>query len=223
MATYRMFQQKPEAVWSWYLYRLEVCRQAAPNAGHLALKEMEDLLKDRFSLITQNVDGLHLRAGNSLERTYQIHGNIFYMRCAEDCTEQPNPIPSALYGRKKDDAIGAAEKELLRCTQCGRWSRPHVLWFDVTYNEIYYKYQSALAIAEKTELLIIVGTSGTTNLPTQVAWLASRNNAILLNIDIERNFFTNLAEGSRQGMFLQWTSETVIPRIVNLMKEALKG
>ena len=43
MATYRMFQQKPEAVWSWYLHRLEVCRQAEPNAGHLALKEMEDL------------------------------------------------------------------------------------------------------------------------------------------------------------------------------------
>ena len=223
MATYRMFQQNPEEVWKWYLYRMEVCRQATPNAGHTALKDMEDLFEDRFALITQNVDALHLRAGNSRERTYQIHGNLFYMRCAQDCAEQLNPLPTALYGKKKGEAISEAEKKLLRCPQCDGWSRPHVLWFDEAYNEIYYHYQSALAIAEQTEFLIIVGTSGATNLPTQVAWLVNRNDGILLNIDIERNLFANLALGSRRGMFLEEPSETALPRLVSQMKQYLSG
>ena len=81
MATVRMFEQAPDDVWAWYLYRLGVCRRAQPNAGHLALVEMEALLGDRFTLITQNVDGLHLQAGNSPQRTFQIHGNISFMRC----------------------------------------------------------------------------------------------------------------------------------------------
>ena len=223
MATYRMFRQNPEEVWSWYLYRMEICRQAAPNAGHVALKEMEDLVNDRFALVTQNVDGLHLQAGSSVERTYQIHGNIFQMRCAEDCSEALFPIPSDLYGKKKGDGFGDAEDKLLRCPRCSGLTRPHVLWFDEAYNEMYYRYQSALAIAEQTELLIIVGTSGSTNLPTQVAGLVNRNDGILLNIDIERNLFTNLAEGSRHGMFLKESSETALPRLVNLMKEYVKG
>jgi hypothetical protein len=80
-----------------------------------------------------------------------------------------------------------------------------------------------LAIAEQTELLVIAGTSGVTHLPTQVAWLTSRNNGILINIDIERNLFTNLAEGSRLGMFLQEPSESALPRLVHMMKQYLSG
>ena len=85
MATYRMFRQRPEEVWKWYLYRIGVCNKAQPNPGHDALVDMETLFKDRFTLITQNVDNLHLRAGNSLEKTFQIHGNVFFMRCADEC------------------------------------------------------------------------------------------------------------------------------------------
>ncbi len=78
MATYRMFKLKPWEVWKWYLYRLDICRKAEPNPGHTTISEMEKYFGNRFTLITQNVDNLHLRAGNSLNRTYQIHGNIFF-------------------------------------------------------------------------------------------------------------------------------------------------
>jgi NAD-dependent deacetylase len=60
MATYRMFVQKPDEVWKWYLYRIGICGKAKPNSGHLALVEIENIFKDRFTLITQNVDNLHI-------------------------------------------------------------------------------------------------------------------------------------------------------------------
>ena len=223
MATYRMFQKNPDEIWRWYLYRLAVCQKARPNAGHLALVEMENLFKDRFTLITQNVDGLHLLAGNSGKRTFQIHGNLFYMRCAQECSEELVPLPSGLYGKTKEDALSEQDKKALRCPKCKEWSRPHVLWFDEVYSETYYRYQSSLAVAERTELLIIVGTSGSTNLPNQVAWLANRNDGILINIDTEKNLFANLALGSRRGFFLQESSETVLPGLVKQMKRYTSG
>ena len=67
MATFHMFTRRPLDVWAWYLYRKTVCAEAVPNAGHRALVELETLFLDRFCLITQNVDGLHLRAGNTPE------------------------------------------------------------------------------------------------------------------------------------------------------------
>ncbi|MFC2172386.1 NAD-dependent deacetylase, partial [Acidobacteriota bacterium] len=91
MATYSMFTQDAEAVWNWYLFRMGVCGRARPNPGHDAVVELERAFKDRFILITQNVDGLHLRAGNSPTLTYQIHGNIFSMRCSRECSREIYP------------------------------------------------------------------------------------------------------------------------------------
>jgi NAD-dependent deacetylase len=223
MATNRMFQKAPDEVWRWYLYRLAICQKAQPNAGHLALVEMETLFKDRFTLITQNVDGLHLLAGNSGKRTFQIHGNLFFMRCARECTEERYPLPFGLGRDSKKGGLTEEAKKILRCPKCKEWSRPHVLWFDEVYNETHYRYQSSLAVAERTELLIIVGTAGSTNLPNQVAWLVSRNDGILINIDTEKNLFANLALGSRRGFFLKEPSEKALPELVKQMKRYTSG
>ena len=144
MATLAMFARRPSEVWKWYLYRRGVCRNAAPNPGHAAVAEMERLFEDRFQLITQNVDGLHLRAGNSLGRTYQIHGNIFEMRCAGACTGRIFPVPEELPDRQKDDLLTDADRRLLKCPECGGWTRPHVLWFDETCNEEYFFFFPAV-------------------------------------------------------------------------------
>ena len=87
MATQEMFRAHPELVWPWYLYRRGVCRRAEPNAGHLGLAELDGFFGARFLLVTQNVDGLHLRAGAPQERTYEIHGNIDFMRCSVPCSD----------------------------------------------------------------------------------------------------------------------------------------
>ena len=62
--------------YSIHYTKLYECKNAEPNSSHHAIVQMEEIFKDRFRLVTQNVDGLHLRAGNSLERTFQIHGNV---------------------------------------------------------------------------------------------------------------------------------------------------
>jgi NAD-dependent deacetylase len=218
MATYHMFSKKPHEVWKWYLYRLNVCADANPNQGHLALVEMENLFLDRFTLITQNVDGLHLRAGNSLTRTYQIHGNVFYMRCARNCSPQTFPISNEFLRREKDKDLDRSEKALLVCPLCKGLTRPHVLWFDETYNEEHFYFHSSLQAAEKTALLIIVGTSGATNLPNQVAWTVKSQGGLILDINIEENPFSKLAASSGNGYFLKGPSGSILPQILKVFK-----
>jgi NAD-dependent deacetylase len=220
MATYQMFSQQPDEVWKWYLYRIGICAKAAPNAGHLALVEMEKLFKNRFTLITQNVDNLHIQAGSSLKNTFQIHGNIFYMRCADECTQNLYSVPNSLTaGKDRQEDLTESERELLVCKNCGKRARPHVLWFDEMYNEHYYRYQSSLNVADQTELLIVVGTSGATNLPNQVAWMARSRDSIIIDVNIQENPFSKIALKSRRGFFVKEPSSTALPRILRTLKD----
>jgi len=219
MATFRRFMQNPDEVWKWYLYRIGVCKKAIPNPGHLAIVEMEKLFGDRFTLITQNVDNLHLRAGNSLKRTLQIHGNIFYMRCLRECTQNVYAVPEDLTDRGKHVELTEKDRALLACPDCGSLARPHVLWFDEFYNEHFYHYQTSLKVAGRTELLIIAGASGATNLPNQIAWeVASRNNSII-DINIEENPFSNLALTSWRGGIIKAPSSKALSNILKIFKE----
>lgn len=221
MATYQMFMQNPDEVWKWYLYRLGICRKADPNKGHLALVEMENFFQNRFTLITQNVDGLHLRAGNSLENTYQIHGNIFFTRCAYECTSTIYPIPKNLRAITKGEDLDESQRKLLLCPDCGRYARPHVLWFDEAYNENFYRYHSSINVAGQTELLIIIGTSGATNLPNMVAREVKNHNGIILDINIEENPFSNMALKSERGYFIKEPSSTALPAIMEIFNEPI--
>ena len=217
MATYRTFQEQPYEVWKWYLYRMGVCAAAEPNPGHLAVAEMEHSLPGRFTLITQNVDNLHLRAGSSPEHTYQIHGNIFYARCQAACGFGIQPLPEGLKAKGKGDALEEEEISLLACPRCGSTLRPHVLWFDESYDEIHYHFQSSLEAANQTDLLITVGTSGATNLPQQVAWLVYQNGGTIIDINLEQNPFSELAEQSPGGAFIQGASAIVLPEMAEIL------
>lgn len=83
LATPSAFRKDPQLVWEWYEMRREICRQAEPNAAHQTLVEMERHFRENgsFLLVTQNVDGLHRRAGN--ENIVEIHGSIWRVRCTE--------------------------------------------------------------------------------------------------------------------------------------------
>lgn len=223
MATWAMFQQSPDAVWQWYLYRAGVCRQAAPNPGHLALAALEPLLGDRFRLITQNVDGLHLRAGNSPARTYQIHGNVFYMRCAAGCTDDLYPLPEHLAGRDASLPLDADTRRRLACGRCGRPARPHVLWFDETYDEKHFRFHSALQTAAATGMLWVIGTSGSTNLPLQVAAEVVRRGGTLIDINLAENPFSQLARRTPAGTFLKHAAARFLPQLLAVFQELLAG
>lgn len=220
MATQRMFLKAPLAVWNWYLYRRSVCARAEPNPGHRAVAGMERLFGDRFRLVTQNVDNLHLRAGSTPERTFEIHGNIFLMRCAEACSAALTPVPAAFDDWPRDREISSGEAELLRCPRCGGLLRSHVLWFDEVYDEPFYRLTTTLAAARETDLLIVAGTSGTTNLPNKVAWEVSRRyKAVIVDVNTDRNPFAALAV--RQGGFaVTGTCGQILPEILALFQAA---
>jgi NAD-dependent deacetylase len=215
MATHEAFLRMPEEVWRWYLYRRSVCRAAVPNAAHRALVRLEEALGDRFLLITQNVDGLHLRAGNRPERTYQIHGNIDFMRCEGEEIPALRPIPDAVgehWG--VDTPLDEQSRTLLTCCGGDRMARPHVLWFDECYDEALFRFESSLAAASRAAMLIVIGTSGQTNLPLQVGAVVARRGAPFLVINQDESPFSDFARTSPHGMFLQGGAVAHLPPIV---------
>ena len=210
IATFAMFCRNPEALWGWYLYRMGLCKKARPNLGHRALASMESHLKNRFMLITQNVDNLHILAGNSLARTLQIHGNIFQVRCASACTDEIFSLPEGVSPKARGSVLTDAERRSLECANCGSWLRPHVLWFDEAYNERHYHFYSALETAKRTRLLITVGTSGATTLPNQIVKLVLKNGGLMFDINVADNPFAGLAMQSDQGIFIRRDSSEAL-------------
>ncbi|MBX7195278.1 MAG: RNA polymerase subunit sigma [Sandaracinaceae bacterium] len=222
LATYAAFLEMPEEVWAWYLYRRGVCRAGAPNPAHLALVEAERLLGDRFLLLTQNVDGLHLRAGNTLPRTFQVHGNIDYLRCEE---EHPTirPIPEAIdVAWSKDRKLTKEESALLRCCH-GRWSRPHVLWFDESYDEPLFRFESSLRAGLDASMLVVVGTSGATTLPTYVVATAAKRNIPLVCINADPSPFTEQTASLDNGLVFLGTAGEHLPKVLDALRQPARA
>ena len=213
MATFEAFQRMPEEVWRWYLYRRSVCRAAQPNPAHLALVSLERAMGERFLLLTQNVDGLHLRAGNSRERTYEIHGNIDYLRCGDDPSTL-RPIPLEIGERwERDSPFTEEARARLSCCEGGGLSRPHVLWFDETYDEALFRFESSIRAAQRAALLIVIGTSGSTNLPMHVGAIVSQRGAPMVVINRDPSPFSRFAERSGSGYFAQGGAGAHLPPI----------
>lgn len=214
LATFRAFREMPEEVWSWYLYRRGVCRAAAPNAAHAALVDLEHEIRARFCLITQNVDGLHLRAGNTAERTLQIHGNLDYVRCAGACGSNTRPFPDGFTSWPAGRTLAPEEAARLHCPKCGDWLRPHVLWFDECYDEATYRYESSLRAAQRAQILLVIGTSGATTLPILVCETVHRRGAPMIVVNPDPSPFTEMAERNPLGHHLADTACSAVPDLV---------
>jgi NAD-dependent deacetylase len=139
------FRAHPQRVWDWYAERRDGVRAAQPNAGHLALAAFAQAHAGVLTVITQNVDDLHQRAGNT--DAIQLHGNILDDRWLEPCAQRCGRAPSsAVPGRPP------------RCADCGNFIRPGVVWFGEMLPP------GALDAAERAvascRVLLVVGTSG---------------------------------------------------------------
>jgi NAD-dependent deacetylase len=215
LATHEAFEAMPWDVWAWYLYRRGVCRGAAPNAAHEALVRWDRELGARFALITQNVDGLHRRAGSPEGRMFPIHGDIGLMRCARECCLDRTPIPDAVPALGKGEAVAEAHKALLVCPRCHGLTRPHVLWFDETYDEPRFFFDTSRRLASHARLLVVIGTSAQTNLPWQVVTLAARAGATIVDINVEDNPFGEIASAS--GGTLRGPAAGILPTLVDAL------
>src|SRR5262245_44513314 len=108
------FQADPAFVWRWYASRRARVAEVQPNAGHRALVGLERRF-DPFAVVTQNVDGLHARAGST--GVLELHGNLRRTKCFAEC------------GVRIDDLAGLPPGEPPVCPRCGEWLRPDVVWF----------------------------------------------------------------------------------------------
>jgi NAD-dependent deacetylase len=130
-------------------------------------------------------------------------------------------LPAAATPKATGEALTVDEVAHLHCPNCGAWLRPHVLWFDECYDEAYFHFETVLALARRTDLLLIVGTSGATNLPAQVATTVARRGATLIDINIAPDPFSRLAEGSPGGGFIQAPSGRALPECLAVLENAI--
>jgi len=139
LATPAAFARNPKLVWDWYAWRRELVNRAKPNAGHRAIAELERRTP-RFLLITQNVDGLHRRAGN--RKLVELHGSIDRVKCSREGTIVTHWQPT---------------DNVPLCASCGAPLRPDVVWFEEMLPG------GALTAAEEAarhcDVLLVVGTS----------------------------------------------------------------
>ena len=143
LATEDAFRGDPERVWDWYAMRRESVAKVAPNAGHLAVADFQRRHPGRLTVVTQNVDGLHQRAGSP--GVLALHGNI-----AEDQWLDP---PRACC-----DAGRLQPGRPPRCPTCGNLRRPAVVWFGEMLPA--RELQQAEEAAAACDLMLVVGTSG---------------------------------------------------------------
>jgi NAD-dependent deacetylase len=212
LATWMAFQRMPAEIWGWYLYRRARCLNAEPNPAHRAIAALERRLGDRFLLVTENVDGLHRRAGSA--RTYEIHGNLDYARCAAECHSEVRALPADFgtswqWRRRPDEE----ERRVLTCDRCDGWLRPNVLWFDEPYDEDRFRSDSALTAACGASLLVAVGATGASILPTKMCHSALARGAVLVVVDPDPTPLSQMAESTPQGRALRGPASKLVPRI----------
>ena len=202
IATFRFFKQDPLGFWEYTLNRWKLFSGKSPNAGHIALVGIEQKLGDSFRLITQNIDELHRKAGSSEEHLSEIHGKASTMRCSQECSEDIYPVPAIEHVEKEETKI--------LCPRCLHYTRPNILLFDEIYNERLYKLDTSLAVARNTGIFFTIGTTGETYLPTLLSEVAMQESAVLVDINIETNYFAELAEEAKRGYVLRGKSSEIL-------------
>lgn len=169
LATIGAFERDPELVTRWYHWRFTRCAEVEPNPGHVALAELESLLtrraRDAFTLVTQNIDGLHQRAGS--ERVVELHGTIHTWRCTK--TGRQTPLSELSF-----DVFPVASEH-------GGLMRPCVVWFGEALPE------RALAITgvalDRCDLFLSIGTSATVQPAASFIEIARHNGARTVEIN----------------------------------------
>jgi NAD-dependent deacetylase len=179
LATPQAFAKDPRLVWEWYDWRRGLIAKAEPNAGHHALVQLE-AAKPNFTLITQNVDGLHDRAGS--RRVLKLHGDIWRMQCSE-C------------GRNWPDRRAPLPKLPPHCG-CGAVARPGVVWFGEPLGEVWAEAEHA---AREAEVLLVVGTSAVVSPAANLAPIAKSAGARVVEINPEETLISRHVDLSLRG------------------------
>jgi NAD-dependent deacetylase len=190
LATPGAFTRDPKLVWEWYDWRRSVLAEAKPNPGHYALADLEKRVAN-FTLITQNVDGLHELAGS--RNVLRLHGSIWRVRCLacrQERFDRRIPFP-----------------EIPPKCECGGTLRPAVVWFgEALPQEV---WQAAENAARSAELFLVIGTSAVVYPAAGLAQIAKSSGARVVEINIAE---TQLSD--QIDRFLQGPSGELLPQLI---------
>ena len=195
IATPSAFARNPKLVWDWYAWRRERVATVEPNAGHRALAELEKHVPE-FLLVTQNVDGLHQRAGS--HRVVELHGNITRVKCSHEGTIV--------------ERWEKSEGEVPHCANCGAFLRPDVVWFEELLPA------DALAAAEDAargcDLFLVAGTSAEVYPAAGLPMLAQERGATVVEINPNSTMLS-----SRADYVLRGPSGAMLPALVDALSD----
>lgn len=194
LASFNAFMKNPDLVWQWYQHRRDIIHKVEPNAGHYAIAELEKYYD--VTVVTQNVDNLHARAGS--KKIYELHGNIERNFCVQCKTfyndinfENSTSVPS--------------------CTKCGGMIRPDVVWFGENLPQD--QFSASEVAAEWSDICFVVGTSAVVYPAAYIPHQAKRAGSYLVEINIEPTELSSFADYSIFG-----NAGEVLPELIRLIQ-----
>ncbi|CAI2366975.1 unnamed protein product [Moneuplotes crassus] len=200
LATLKFFKVHPEVKWQWTHDFYDLCKNAEPNAGHKAIVQFQEHCKlngKQCHLVTQNIDDLHARLIQEskilkptvtsegepgfgfTDSVYEIHGNLSYSRCFQECSKALKPV-------QVPDKELSLEDQIPKCEECKSIMRPHVLWFDECYTQELHQAETVQnIITADVDALIIVGTALATNMASRLVSNCLLKNILTIDINID--------------------------------------
>lgn len=199
LATREGFMKNPRMVWEWYDFRRNKVWDAQPNPGHYAFAELEKRFP-RFTLITQNIDNLHQRAGS--QNVLELHGNIFRYKCLE----RNHPVSL--------DLLSDSDASPPHCPQCNSYVRPDVVWFGEMLPEAVIA--KAFQAADTCDVMIVAGTSGVVHPAASIPVNAKEASAVVIEVNPEMSALTPFVVDH----FLQGPSGAILSELVQALDAA---
>lgn len=198
LANFNAFLRNPQMVWEWYNHRKKIIHDSKPNSGHLAIAEFEKYFDD-VTVVTQNIDNLHRRAGST--KIYELHGNIERNYCIKCHT---------FYNEELDFSDGVP-----KC-KCGGLIRPDVVWFGEFLPADQLEESEKAAI--RSDIFFVVGTSAVVYPAAGLVYTAKRSGSFIVEVNIEETEVTSIADVSFFG-----EAGKVLPAILEKVKELKKN
>lgn len=191
VATPEAFARNPGLVWEFYEMRRIQAAEASPNPAHVSIANLQRRYED-FTLITQNVDGLHQRAGST--GVLEVHGSLWIIECRR-C------------GTSREDRQVPQPSLPPKCSSCGAVERPAIVWFGEGLPEDVYL--RGVEAVERSAVFVVVGTSAQVYPVAGLIPLARRNGSFIIEVNPEASALSHMAHVELRGK-----AGEVLPQLV---------